>query len=123
MLVDEMGGELEQFFAQIDPVPLGAASLAQVHAAALKSGEEVVVKVQRPDILATIESDLEILKDMASLAQRTPWGELNHPEEMVEEFAYSLHNELDYRREGQNADRFQANFEGSEYLYLPKIYW
>jgi ubiquinone biosynthesis protein len=123
VLVDEMGGEPEQFFEQIDPVPLGAASLAQVHAATLKSGEEVVVKVQRPNILATIESDLEILREMASLAERTPWGELNHPEEMVEEFAYSLHNELDYRREGRNADRFCANFEGEDHLYLPKIYW
>jgi ubiquinone biosynthesis protein len=123
VLVDEMGGEPEQFFEQIDPVPLGAASLAQVHAATLKSGEEVVIKVQRPDILATIESDLAILKEMASIAERTPWGVLNHPEEMVDEFAYSLHNELDYRREGRNADRFRANFEGSEYLHIPKIYW
>lgn len=123
VLVEEMGSEPEQFFEQIDPVPLGAASLAQVHAATLKSGEEVVVKVQRPDTLATIESDLEILKEMASIADRTPWGVLNHPEEMVDEFAYSLHNELDYRREGHNADRFRANFEGSEYLHIPKIYW
>src|SRR5512139_2327534 len=123
VLVAEIGGEPEQFFEEIDPVPLGAASLAQVHAATLKSGEEVVVKVQRPDIPATIESDLEILKEMASIAERTPWGVLNHPQEMVDEFAYSLHNELDYRREGRNADRFRANFEGSEYLYLPKIYW
>lgn len=123
VLVDEMGGEPEQFFEQINPVPLGAASLAQVHAAALKSGEDVVVKVQRPGILTTVESDLEILSDMASLAGRTVWGELNHPEEMVEEFAYSLHNELDYRREGRNTDRFRANFDGEEYLYLPKIYW
>jgi ubiquinone biosynthesis protein len=123
VLVDEMGGEPEQFFEQIDPAPLGAASLAQVHSATLRSGEEVVVKVQRPDILATIESDLEILREMASLAERTPWGILNHPEEMVDEFAYSLHNELDYRREGRNADRFRANFEGSEYLHIPKIYW
>jgi ubiquinone biosynthesis protein len=123
VLVDELGSEPEQFFTQVNPVPLGAASLAQVHAAALKSGEEVVIKVQRPGILTTIESDLEILQEMASLAERTPWGELNHPEEMVEEFAYSLHNELDYRREGRNADRFRANFDGEEQLYLPKIYW
>jgi ubiquinone biosynthesis protein len=123
VLVAEIGGEPEQFFEEINPIPLGAASLAQVHAAILKNGEEVVVKVQRPDILATIKSDLEILKEMASLAERTPWGVLNHPEEMVDEFAYSLYNELDYRREGRNADRFRANFKGSESLYLPKIYW
>jgi ubiquinone biosynthesis protein len=123
VLVEEMGGEPEQLFAQIDTLPLGAASLAQVHAATLKSGEEVVVKVQRPNILTAIESDLEILAEMASLAERTPWGELNHPEEMVEEFAYSLHNELDYRREGRNADRFRANFDDEELLHIPKIYW
>lgn len=123
VLVEEMGSVPEQFFEQIDPVPLGVASLAQVHAATLKSGEVVVIKVQRPGILTTIESDLAILRDMASLAERTPWGWLNHPEEMVEEFAYSLHNELDYRHEGRNADRFRANFKGDEHLYLPKIYW
>ncbi len=63
MLVDEMGSEAEQFFEQIDPVPQGATSLAQGHAATLKSGEEVAAKAQRPDILATIESDLEILSE------------------------------------------------------------
>ncbi len=123
VLVEELGGDPEQFFEQIDTHPLGAASLAQVHAATLKSGEVVVIKVQRPDILDTIESDLSILRDMASLAERTPWGELNHPEEMVEEFAYGLLNELNYRREGSNADRFRANFDGEEHIYIPKIYW
>jgi len=123
VLMDELGGETERFFRAIDPMPLGSASLAQVHAAPLKCGEEVVVKIQRPHIQATIESDLAILRDMASLAQRTTWGKLNNPEEMVEEFAYGLHNELNYRREGRNADRFRSNFEGEEQIYLPKIYW
>jgi len=123
VLVDEMGGEPEQIFEQIDPLPLAAASLAHVHTATLKSGEEVVVKVQRPDIQATIETDLEILKDLASLAKRTAWGERNHPDELVEEFSFTLHNELDYRREGRNADRFRTSFAGHDTVYIPKIYW
>ncbi len=123
VLIEELGGEPDRFFAQIDPLPLAGASLAQVHAATLKNGEEVVVKIQRPNILTTIETDLEILGDLASLAQRTPWGELNNPEEIVEEFSFGLHNELDYRREGRNADRFRANFAGERCLCIPKIYW
>lgn len=123
VLVDEMGCQPENIYEQIDPQPLAAASLAQVHTAVLKSGEEVVVKVQRPDILVTITSDLEILRDLASLAERTPWGEIAHPEEMVEEFAYTLLNELDYRREGRNADRFRESFADDERVHIPKIYW
>lgn len=123
VLVDELGSDFDQIFESIEPQPLAAASLAQVHLANLKSGDEVVVKIQRPNILKVIDTDLEILKDLASLAQRTTWGEVYNPVEMVEEFSYTLHNELDYRREGRNAERFRANFSDEEYLYIPKIYW
>lgn len=118
-----MGDEPEHIFSQIDPVPLAAASLAQVHPAVLKNGDAVVVKVQRPNIQTTIETDLAILKDLATLAQHTEWGERNQPEEIVEEFALSLRNELDYGREGRNANRFRANFAGDERLHVPTIYW
>lgn len=119
----ELGDKPENIFTSIDPIPLAAASLAQVHAATLIDGDEVVVKIQRPNIQTTIETDLEILSDLASLAQFTPMGELYNPQEVIQEFAFTLHNELDYQREGRNADRFRANFTGEKYLHIPRIYW
>ncbi|HID61641.1 MAG TPA: AarF/ABC1/UbiB kinase family protein, partial [Anaerolineae bacterium] len=99
-------------------------SLAQVHQATLPGGEEVVVKVQRPDIEKTIEVDLEILFDLAHLIQeRTPLGKIYDLVEIAEDFAFTLRNEMDYRREGHNADRFRRNFAGETALYIPKVYW
>ncbi len=123
VLVEELGDQPEHIFAEIDPMPLAAASLAQVHAATLNSGEQVVVKIQRPGIQTTIETDLEILSDLAALAQRTSLGEMYNPKDVIEEFAFTLHNELDYQSEGRNADRFRLNFANEEYLYIPHIHW
>jgi ubiquinone biosynthesis protein len=102
---------------------VAAVSLAHVHAAVLKNGDAVVIKVQRPNIQATVETDLAILKDLAALSQHTEWGERNHPEEIAEGFELSLRNELDYSHEGRNADRFRKNFTDDDRLYVPTIYW
>ena len=110
-------------FASIDPEPLAAASLAQVHAAALLNGEEVVIKVQRPDIWPTIQADIAILEDLAALAQHTAMGELYNPVDVVADFSFTLQNELNYLREGRNADRFRRNFTDEPYLHIPKVYW
>lgn len=123
LIQDEYQRPLDQIFKDIDLHPLGSASLAQVHAAHLLDGTPVVIKVQRPNITRTINADLDILTDLASLAQRTAWGQLYNPVEIVAHFAFTLHNELDYRREGLNADRFRSNFAGEEHLYIPKVYW
>ncbi len=123
LLAAEYGGDAQTIFPQIDPQPLGSASLAQVHAATLADGSRVVLKVQRPNIRHNIEADLDILGDLAGLAQRTSWGELYDPLEIVSQFAYTLNNELDYRFEGFNADRFRANFAHEPHLYIPKVYW
>ncbi|HIE38073.1 MAG TPA: AarF/ABC1/UbiB kinase family protein [Anaerolineales bacterium] len=121
---EELGGPLEEFFSAFAPEPLAAASLAQVHPAILLDGTPVVVKVQRPGIQRTIETDLEILSDIARLLQnRTPLGELYDLLGVVEEFAATLRAELDFYREGHNADRFRANFADEPYLYIPKVYW
>jgi len=120
----ELGAPVEEVFATLDPEPIAAASLAQVHAATLPDGAEVVVKVQRPDIEATINVDLDILADVARLLQtRTPLGEIYDLPGIVEEFAATLRAELDFYREGHNADRFRANFADEPYLYIPKVYW
>jgi ubiquinone biosynthesis protein len=118
-----LGQELEQVFSTIDPQPMAAASLAQVHAAQLVSGEDVVVKVQRPGIQADIETDLEILDTIAKRAQTTKWGKMYDFVRMADDFAYTMRNELDYRREGRNADRFRDNFKRETHLYIPRIYW
>ena len=84
----------------------------------------VIVKVQRPNIEQTIETDLGILADLARLAQeRLPSAAAIDPVGIVEEFSESLRGELDYRVEARNADRFRANFAKEEYVYAPKVYW
>jgi len=120
----ELGAGIEELFATFDPLPIAAASLAQVHTATLPDGDQVVVKVQRPDIQKTIETDLEILFGLARLIQeRTSLGKIYDMPGIVEEFAVTLRAELDFWREGRNADRFRANFTAEHNLHIPKIYW
>ena len=123
VLVEEYGREPEEVFASIDPQPLGAASLAQVHAVTLANGEEAVVKIQRPHVRSIIAADVEILTSLAKTAQRTPLGQDTDLPGMAEDFAFVLHNELDYRREAKNADRFRASFADQDYLHIPRVYW
>ncbi|MCB0195408.1 MAG: AarF/ABC1/UbiB kinase family protein [Anaerolineae bacterium] len=118
----ELGKPINALFKWIDPVPMAAASLAQVHAATLFDGREVVVKVQRPNIKRNINLDLDIMYDLTRLAEeRTTFG--HDLLEIVEDFAIFLKAELDYRREGRNADRFRANFANEPHLYVPQVYW
>ncbi len=122
-LTQELGRPPEEVFASIDPEPLGAASLGQVYAATLADGTEVVIKVQRPNIQPTIATDLEILQALAPAAQRTPEGQIHDFVAEADDFAYTLNNELDYRLEGRNADRFRANFANETLLHVPHVYW
>jgi len=123
-LEQELEGSLDELFVSFEAEPVAAASLAQVHQATLPSGEEVVVKVQRPDIEETVEVDLEILFDLARLIQgRIPLGKIYNFVDIAEEFAFTLRNEMDYRREGHNAERFRRNFAHEPALYIPKVYW
>jgi ubiquinone biosynthesis protein len=124
VLESELGGPVEDFFAAVDPVPIASASLAQVHVATLLNGQEVVIKIQRPNIEATINTDLDIIYDLAQQAQqRTGLGSRYEVGDVAEEFAFSLRNELNFLREGRSADRFRENFTNEPQLYVPKVYW
>ncbi len=120
----ELGSPTSALFARFDPHPVGSASIGQVHAARLKTGEEVVIKVQRPGVEALVQEDLAILRDLARLAAgRTLWGRIYDLPALVDEFAATLRGELDYLLEGQNADRFRRNFRGDPRLRVPLIHW
>lgn len=120
----ELGKPLHELFREFDQQPLAAASLGQVHAAVLHNGDQVVVKVQRPNIEQIVAHDLAILSELAALAQeRTDLGEQYDLVELAWEFGISLRAELDYRREGRNADRFRRHFTDSTIVHVPTIYW
>lgn len=122
-LEQEMGVELETVFAELDEKPIAAASIGQVHRARLRSGEEVVVKVQRPGIGRTVKVDLEIMENLAQLVRDRFPQQLIDPVELVREFARGITTELDYRNEGRNAERFRQIFLKSSNIVVPKIYW
>ncbi|MDY7040933.1 MAG: AarF/ABC1/UbiB kinase family protein, partial [Chloroflexota bacterium] len=124
VIEDELGDSLDEMFTSLETEPVAAASLAQVYHATLPGCEDVVVKVQRPHIEEVVETDLEILFDLARLLQeRTPLREFYDLVEIAEDFASTLRAEMDYRREGRNADRFRHNFADEECLYIPNVYW
>jgi ubiquinone biosynthesis protein len=116
--------EPEALFASFDAEPLAAASLSQVHQARLHSGQAVVVKVQRPGIQEQIAVDLEILQDLVRfIVNHTHYGDLYDFTGMVDELDQSLNRELDFRKEGENADRFRKNLAKSEKTAVPDIRW
>jgi ubiquinone biosynthesis protein len=125
VLTAELSKAPEEVFATIDPLPIAAASLSQVHLATLRDGDgcQVVVKVQRPGVREQIETDLSILAELANGAQHTPIARYYDLPAIVDEFAYTLRNELDYVREGRSADRFRENFEEMPGVYFPRVYW
>ena len=120
----ELQMPIDQVFATFDPVPVASASLGQVHLATLPGGEEVAVKVFRPGIDKLIETDLDILLELAALAEkRTEWGEYYGVRSLAQEFADTLRAERNYEQEGQNMDRYRQMFEGEGYVRIPRVYW
>jgi ubiquinone biosynthesis protein len=119
-----LGAKLPDIFGSFDNTPLAAASIAQVHAATLKSGEEVVVKLLRPGMHEAIDLDLAVLDTLAGLANEY-WPEARRlrPAEVVTQYRKTILDELDLMREAANAAQLKRNFAGSTLLYVPEVYW
>jgi len=120
----ELGRKINEVYAEFELEPVAAASLGQVYRARLHSGEEVAVKIQRPNLEATIKGDLIILKKVAKFAERFP--KLNENADwsgMLNEFDSTMEEEMDYAAEGKNAERFRESFKNWSNIHVPKIYW
>jgi ubiquinone biosynthesis protein len=124
MIESSYGEPLDTRLVDFEEVPLAAASIAQVHAAKLADGREVIVKVLRPGMKATIALDLEVLFTIAGMAERW-WAQSRRlkPLEIVREYEKTIIDELDLMREAANASQLKRNFAGSPLLYVPEIYW
>ncbi|WP_137886284.1 ubiquinone biosynthesis regulatory protein kinase UbiB [Pseudomonas sp. 2FE] len=124
LIEEQLGAKVSAVFARFDSQPLASASVAQVHAAQLKSGEEVVVKVIRPGLKPVIRQDLAWLFLLAKLAERISTDARRlHPVEVVSDYEKTIYDELDLLREAANASQLRRNFEGSPLLYVPQVYW
>jgi len=120
----DLGKSVSELFCNFDPIPLAAASLGQVHKAQLHSGEEVVVKAQRPGLRKLFTIDLQILKGIARYFQNHPdWGRGRDWMGIYEECCRILWEEIDYLNEGRNADTFRRNFRTYDWVKVPRIYW
>ena len=118
-----LGQDVDALFARFDDLPLAAASIAQVHTAALHDGKEVVIKVVRPNLKAGIVADFELLRELAAwLSARIEAARAVHLIEVVEDYRQIMLNELDLGIEAANAMRMRDNFTGSQLIYVPKVY-
>jgi ubiquinone biosynthesis protein len=123
LVLSELGGPIEEFFAHIAPEPAAAASIGQVHRARLKDGEEAAVKFRRPAIRSLIEVDLEIMLHLATLAERhVEELALHRPVKIVEEFARVLEKEIDFGIEATNMERIAQEFLDDPTVYIPAVH-
>ena len=119
-----LGSPVAEVFASFDATPMASASVAQVHAATLHTGEDVVVKVIRPDIEPIIRQDIALLFTLARLIGKyLPDGKRLRALEVVADYEITILDELDLQREAANASQLRRNFEDSSVLYIPKVYW
>lgn len=119
-----LGAPVEELFARYDAQPLASASLAQVHCAQLKTGEEVVIKVIRPGVERQIGRDIRLMKSLARFVNRMGAdGRRLHAPEVVEDYEFTIENELSMPHEAANAQRLRDNFLDNPINYTPKIYW
>jgi ubiquinone biosynthesis protein len=120
---EDLGLTLERLFESFEREPIAAASIGQVHRAVLPGGRRVVVKVQRPDAARVVESDIELLRQLAGTLRDHLGDRLFvDPVDLVEEFAQAISQELDYGLEARNAERFARNFAGSRHVVIPRVF-
>jgi predicted unusual protein kinase regulating ubiquinone biosynthesis (AarF/ABC1/UbiB family) len=120
----ELGTELAVLFDRFDPIPLAAASLGQVHKAKLRTGADIVIKVQRPGLQRLFELDFQVIEKLLWWVDRLlPKKRSAELRAIHQEFFTLLFQEIDYTKEGQNADRFRANFQENSSVMAPTIYW
>jgi ubiquinone biosynthesis protein len=120
----ELGMPVAEAFASYEDEPLAVASIGQVQAARLPTGEEVVIKVRKPGVAEQVDVDLRILLDLARLAERhSAQARFYGVVALADEFARTLRDELDYEREGTNADTFRRQFAGNRFVVIPEVYW
>ncbi|MFP3977211.1 MULTISPECIES: ubiquinone biosynthesis regulatory protein kinase UbiB [Marinobacter] len=124
IIESSLGAPVAELFKEFSAEPLASASVAQVHAATLLNGQDVVVKVLRPGINKVIRQDLALMYFMANLLEKY-WteGKRLHPVEVVADYDSTIHDELDLQREAANASQLRRNFEGSSLIYIPFIDW
>jgi predicted unusual protein kinase regulating ubiquinone biosynthesis (AarF/ABC1/UbiB family) len=124
IIEQDFGRPIPDLYSSFDPIPIAAASLGQVHRAQLYSGEEVVVKVQRPGLKKLFTIDLEILKGIAHYFQKHPkWGRGRDWVGIYGECCRILWEEIEYLNEGRNADTFRRNFREEDWVKVPRVYW
>lgn len=121
---EELGRDIPSMFREISPQPIAAASLGQVYRARLHNGEEVAIKVQRPNLYPLITLDLCLMRWAAKTFGGSLPLNLGHDLSLIiDEFGTKLFEEMDYQNEGHNAERFAANFAGDPEVKVPSIYW
>lgn len=124
IIEETLGKPVAELYANFEASPMASASVAQVHAARLHSGEEVVVKVVRPDIEPVIRQDIALMFTLAKLVNRyAPDGKRLRPLEVVRDYELIILDELDLAREAANASQLRRNFEDGKLVYVPQVYW
>lgn len=124
LIEESLEAPIDELFMIFDDEPVGSASIGQVHRAMLHTGEDVAVKVQRPNIEKTVRTDLEILRHLAVLAESNlEWARNYQVTEMIEEFSDALINELDYTIEARNVERIGKTHKNDNTIKIPEIYW
>ncbi|WP_379969470.1 ABC1 kinase family protein [Ectobacillus sp. sgz5001026] len=124
IIAGELGGNVEEIFTDFHEEPLATASIGQVHLATLQTGEQVAIKIQRPDIQKIVNTDLEILDDLAGLMEaKLAWAKTYQIRKIIEEFSKSLFAELDYTIEGRNGERVAKQFIDQPEIHIPRVYW
>ncbi|MEL6439377.1 MAG: AarF/ABC1/UbiB kinase family protein [Cyanobacteria bacterium J06621_8] len=120
---EELGRRPEEIYAELSPKPIAAASLGQVYKGKLKTGEEVAVKVQRPDLINRITLDIFIMRLLAGWVQDNVKQVRSNLRAIIDELAERIFEETNYNQEGRNADKFREFYGYMEEIYVPKIYW